>query len=198
MENASFLNLEYILVQFFQFLQSANDTTGVSSGSLGDTFGSLVQAVVILGMVLSLLFIVLIVYAQIRLLQVEHHGFHALEEKERAAHAEETEHEGGNERWNHVVALAAASSPGDWRRAILEADIMLGEILTEQGYRGVGVGEQLKDANPLQMTTLDLAWKAHKVRNEVAHGGEAYALTERDVRTTIDYYRRVFEEFGAI
>ena len=48
------------------------------------------------------------------------------------------------------------------------------------------------------MTTLDLAWKAHKMRNDVAHSGEKLPLSERDVRSTIDYYKRVFEEFGAI
>lgn len=197
MENASFLNLEYVLVRFFDFVQSAGATASTTS-SAAETLGSLVQGVVVLGMVVSLLLIVLIVYAQIRLLQVEHHGFHALEEKEHEAAAEGEENGGVNERWSRIMELAAGPSSGDWRRAILEADIMLAEVMTEQGYRGQTLGDQLKDANPLQMSTLDLAWKAHKVRNQVAHGGESYVLSERDVRTTIDYYRRVFEEFGVI
>ena len=75
---------------------------------------------------------------------------------------------------------------------------MLGDVLDNQGYAGPVVGDQLKMANPLQMTTLDLAWKAHKMRNDIAHEGEVLQLTERDVRATIDYYRRVFEEFNAI
>ena len=48
------------------------------------------------------------------------------------------------------------------------------------------------------MTTLDLAWKAHIVRNDIAHQGESYELNVRDTQTTIDYYKRVFEELGAI
>jgi hypothetical protein len=60
------------------------------------------------------------------------------------------------------------------------------------------VGERLRDANPLQFTTLDLAWKAHKVRNDIAHAGESYQLSQRDTHATIDYYRRVFEELHYI
>ena len=159
-----------------------------------------IWAVIILGMLLTLVLLVLVVYAQIRLVQVEHEGFHAIEEKEREQQYqdEEVEGSGKNDRWQRIEELAEGGSEGDWRRAILEADIMLFDVLRAQGYPGEAVGEQLKMANPIQMTTLDLAWKAHKVRNDVAHGGESLPLTERDARTTISYYKRVFEEFGEI
>lgn len=101
-------------------------------------------------------------------------------------------------RFGEVERLASSAHESDWRRAILEADIMLGEALEAQGYRGNTVGERLKDANPLQMTTLQSAWAAHKVRNEIAHGGEGYHLSERDVRGAIDNFKRVFEELGFI
>jgi hypothetical protein len=103
-----------------------------------------------------------------------------------------------NSRWQHVLELSNSTHESDWRRAIIEADIMLGDMLGEQGYRGSSIGDKLKDANPLQFTTLDLAWKAHKVRNDIAHGGENFHLSERDVRATIDQYQRVFEEFKLI
>ena len=161
------------------------------------SWATLVLAEAVLwGLVATLILVILLVYVQIRLVMVEHEGFHALEER----HTPEAEavREGGNERWEHVVALASSDNHADWRRAILDADIMLGSILAERGYPGESVGEQLRLANPFQMTTLDAAWKAHKVRNDIAHQGESYELTERDVRSTVDHYRRVFEEFGAI
>jgi hypothetical protein len=77
-----------------------------------------------------------------------------------------------NPRWERVRELANTTSESDWRLAILEADIMLNDLLKEQGYRGEGIGERLRDANPLQFATLDLAWQAHKVRNDIAHAGE--------------------------
>ena len=75
---------------------------------------------------------------------------------------------------------------------------MLGEMLEVAGYRGASIGDKLKDANPLQMKTLDLAWKAHKIRNDIAHGGEGFHLSERDTKATIDFYRQVFEESSFI
>jgi hypothetical protein len=101
-------------------------------------------------------------------------------------------------RWDDIVELASSGSESDWRRAILEADIMLSDALSAHGYEGATVADQLRMANPIQMTTLDLAWQAHKVRNRIAHDGERLDLTERDVRATIDQYKRVFEELGVI
>ena len=190
------LNLEYFLLRGQDFFAGFHVTTWPHWVLV------VVEDVLILGMVLSLLLIIFIVYALIRLHQVEHEGFHKLEahlhEDHGGHHEEEVESHGGNERWEHIVALASGPSEGDWRRAIMEADIMMYDVLEEQGYPGTTVGEKLKMANPIQMTTLDLAWQAHKVRNDIAHGGEATPLTERVAKATIDSYRRVFEEFGAI
>jgi len=189
-----FLNIEYLLVRSYEFIAGFQ---GAVAG-FPDWIHTTVYAVVITGMALSFFFIILIVYAQIKLLQTEHGGFHAMEAESHEQHEAEVEQTGRNDRWERIVELAGSGSESDWRRAVLEADIMLGDVLMEQGYEGAGVGDQLKMANPIQMTTLDLAWKAHKVRNDIAHGGEGYKLEERDVRVAIDYYKRVFEELGAI
>lgn len=194
MGGVDFLNLEYILVRLQQGFEGGTTLVSV----LPDWFFALVHTVMALGLVATFILLVLIVYVQIRLHQVEHEGFHKLE-AHAVAHAEpEVESTGKNERWERIVELANSTRESDWRRAILEADIMLGDVLAGMGYPGASVGEALRHANPIQMTTLDLAWKAHKVRNDVAHQGEALALTEREVRTTIDYYKRVFEEAGII
>lgn len=194
-QGVNFFNLEYLLTRVFDLFGSFH------IGELWATLPSWVSfwttQLVIWGMVLTLLFLILLVYFQIRLVVVEHEGFHAkevrhLHEAEIAAPPPQ------EERWKRVMELASSGNPSDWRRAILEADIMLSAVLMEAGFEGTTVGDQLKIANPFQLTTLDLAWKAHKVRNEVAHGGEAYNLTERDTRVAIDQYRRVFEELGAI
>lgn len=186
------LNLEYILLNARDFF------AGFHIESVPHGVVVAIENILIIGMVLTLIFIILIVYFVIRLHQIEHEGFHALEEHAHEHHEPEVESTGKDERWERIVALGYSAQEGDWRRAILEADIMLYDVLEAQGYPGATVGEKLKMANPIQMTTLDLAWKAHKVRNEVAHAGESQPLTERDVRATLDYYKRVFEELGAI
>ena len=193
MGNVNFLNLEYIILRIYELIVGLNvDVEEVPWQVL--YWGG--QAV-LLGLTLSVVLLAFIVYTRIRIVFVEHEGFG---KQDSGVHAkeEEPELETGNSRWEQVVLLAASPNESDWRRAVIEADVMLGDLLTNQGYRGATIGDQLKDANPLQFTTLDLAWKAHKVRNDIAHGGEGFVLTERDVRATIDMYGRVFEEFNFI
>jgi hypothetical protein len=197
MDSVHFLNLEYLVTRTYDFVRGIQfDPTVIPDWVAGFT-----HIILILGMLLSLILLILVVYAQIRMVQVEHEGFHALEEEEHEAHAHAHGPEGETHtstRWDDIVALSTSANESDWRRAILEADIMLGDVLNERGFEGASVGDQLKMANPFQMKTLDVAWEAHKMRNQVAHAGEALQLTERDVRATIDQYKRVFEEFGKI
>ncbi len=195
MEQVHFLNIPYILTRAWDFASSFS----FNLDAIPEWISNIAHDVLILGMIASLFLLVLVVYAQIRMVQVEHEGFHALEEVEHQAlvHGPIGEtHE--YTRWDDIVSLANSPNESDWRRAILEADIMLSDTLAERGFTGATVAEQLRQANPIQMTTLDIAWSAHKMRNQVAHEGEKLALTERDVRATIDQYRRVFEEFRAI
>lgn len=165
---------------------------GISANFLFST-----QQLALLGMAISVVMLALLVYFKTRLVMVEHEGLHAKEEEERAQ-MQAPEQSTKDPRWERVVALTSSGEESDWRRAIMEADVMLGELLSDKGYMGESIGEQLKLANPLQFTTLDIAWQAHKMRNALAHLGEAFPLSVRDARATVDQYARVFEEFGII
>jgi len=194
MGNVDFLNLEYIILRIYELVTGLNVDLEEVPWTVLYWGGQLV----LLGLTLSVILLAFIVYTRIRIVFVEHEGFGDKDAAVVSPLEEAPELEKGNARWENIVKLAASGDESNWRRAIIEADVMLGEMLTEQGYRGSTIGDQLKDANPLQFTTLDLAWRAHKVRNDVAHGGENFVLTERDTRATIDQYGRVFEEFNFI
>ena len=101
-------------------------------------------------------------------------------------------------RWAHVQTLINSGHESDWRQAIIEADIMLDEILDEQGYVGDSVGDKLKQVNPARFATLQSAWEAHRVRNDIAHQGSAFQLTEHIAHRTIAHYENVFREFGEV
>ncbi len=159
---------------------------------------SVANIIAIIGLTIAFVMLVLIVYVSIRLEQLEHAGFHHREMAEHITHEVHVEPEAKNPRWEGISILASSNNESDWRRAILDADIMLAELLNERGYPGATLGDQLKMANPLQFTTIQIAWEAHRMRNALAHLGEAFPLSERDARATIDQYRRVFEEFDYI
>lgn len=191
MGGVNFLNLEYFLLLVYRLFTGSNvDITQIPSQTL-----QLMTYIAWTGLALSILFLVLFVWLRGKMHAVEHAGWHKRQEKIEELERKHAVHPAKNPQWDHVVALAASPLENDWRRAIIEADIMLDTMLTGRGYSGATLGDKLKTANPLQFTTLDLAWKAHKVRNDIAHGGEQFHLTDRDAKSAIDFYRRVFEEF---
>jgi hypothetical protein len=103
-----------------------------------------------------------------------------------------------DEKWQKIVTLANSENPAEWRVAIIEADIMLEDLLRASGYPGDGVGDMLKGVEVGDMLTLDAAWEAHKVRNRIAHSGSDFALTDRETRRVVSLFEAVFREFGII
>jgi hypothetical protein len=138
------------------------------------------------------------IYAKIRygeLKEIEHAIYHEAEA------AWELRHErpgSRNSRWDVIQKRVSENSPESWRIAIIEADILLEETLTNAGYVGHSIGEKLKTANPQSFTTLQDAWSAHKVRNDIAHVGSDFVLTKKGAQETIMRFDRVFREFGVI
>ncbi|MEK7184658.1 MAG: hypothetical protein AAB683_00795 [Patescibacteria group bacterium] len=99
------------------------------------------------------------------------------------------------DRWNKAINHVESPNENDWRQSIIEADIILGDLLVKLGYRGMSIGEQLKRVEKGDFQTLDEAWEAHKIRNEIAHAGSEYKLSQSEARRVISLYRKVFEEF---
>lgn len=103
-----------------------------------------------------------------------------------------------SQRWERVLTHLGSPSPSDWKFAILEADIILDELLDASGYRGETVSDKLKRVESSQFRSLEGAWEAHKVRNSIAHEGSSFIVTEREAKRVIDLYRDTFEEFHFI
>lgn len=151
----------------------------------------------VVALLLSFLFIVGIIYSYIRTGQLSEI------EAQKMAEAEATWHEKHgaepkNRRWAEVEEHVRSNTPGDWKLAIVEADIMLGEVLHEAGYGGLTIGDQLKSASAANFRSVQDAWDAHKIRNRIAHEGADYQLTQSMSKEAVYKYQRVFEEFGAI
>ena len=75
---------------------------------------------------------------------------------------------------------------------------MLDDSLARRGYTGAGVGEKLMQVERTDLATLNDAWEAHKVRNQIAHEGSAFDISETLASRTIARYQAVFRELGAI
>jgi hypothetical protein len=103
-----------------------------------------------------------------------------------------------NKKWLGVVEHIESENENDWRLAILEADIMLEELVEVMGYQGASLGEKLKAIERSDFNTIDKAWEAHKVRNQIAHMGSDFLLSRREAERIINLFKDVFEEFHFI
>jgi hypothetical protein len=103
-----------------------------------------------------------------------------------------------NPRWEKIVTQSNSTNPSDWQAAIIDADAMLADLLQSKGYHGDGVGEMLKSVDKSDFLTLDSAWDAHKVRNQIAHPTPDFNLTTRETQRVIAEFEAVFKEFKII
>lgn len=94
-------------------------------------------------------------------------------------------------RWQKILDAVNSDQENNWKIALMDADILLEEVLTEQGYGGSGVGEKLKQVSPEQKEYVQYAWEGHKVRNSIAHQAD-YVLSQREARQAISMYERFF------
>lgn len=190
MDSVHFLNLDYVFLRIFEFFKNFDFI------ALLNSLIYFIRTIRPFAIVITLILVYISVYAYIRLKQIEKEEekkFHSLRVKEAV-------HEQGNDpvlnqKWQKVQAHINSTNPSDWRLAILEADIMLGDVLEKMGYQGDSIGEKLKGIEKSDFVTLDLAWEAHKVRNQIAHEGADFLLNDRDARRIIELYQKVFEEF---
>lgn len=79
---------------------------------------------------------------------------------------------------------------------IINADKLLDEALRCRGVRGETMGERLKSAKTL-LSDLDGTWKAHKLRNQIAHESDA-KISYEQAAAALRSFRRALKDLGAI
>lgn len=181
-------------------LKSLYDTVSGNNFSFDSLLHFLTQLWIVYSVVafiISAVFIFGIIYAYLlitQLSEIEEEKLHEEEKLWRELHSGNVE----DARWQSVQEHLESSNPNDWKLAIIEADVLLERMLEKAGYAGNTVGEKLKSASSRSFQTIDDAWQAHRVRNQIAHGGSDFVLTQKIAKETLIMYERVFKEFDVI
>lgn len=145
---------------------------------------------------LSILFIGVIIYSLVRMHEIQLHEKREMEHKIQEALARDAEIERNeNPRWRYIQTLLESPNDSDWRIAIIESDTMLEEVLAERGYEGDSLGERLKGA---AFSSVQDAWDAHNVRNQIAHEGLDFPVSQIEARRVVRMFQNVFEELNVI
>lgn len=148
---------------------------------------------------LSVIFLAIIIFSLVRLVEIQifdkeeiAHEIHTAllkeQERERVAHP----------RWHYIQTLIESPNESDWRVAIIEADSLLEEILKEKGLSGDTVSELLEGAKESGYARIQDAWDGHVVRNQIAHEGSDFLLSQIEGRRVIRMFQNFFEELRII
>lgn len=183
----NFLNLEYLFGALYTFFGN------LFSGGAID-FSQIINVIAAIFSIIAILLIAVIVYTRVRIYEInkkEHAEHKALFMQ---AHVSEDPVPMPiiNPRWEQVQKHIKSDTPADWRLAILEADLMLEDLLVTLGYKEGTIGDKLKAIEPSDFPGHDRAWWAHRVRNNIAHQGSTYILGKAEARNTIAIFEEVF------
>jgi len=99
------------------------------------------------------------------------------------------------ETWKNIHALANSSNPSDWSIAILQADVLLSDVLKNLGYEGATMADQLKITDPTHLPSIDRVWAAHRLRNVIAHD-PTEPHTQETILHALDSFEQGLAELG--
>lgn len=186
----TYLNMEYVFSKIVAFAQPiiaflADPKTWSTAG--------------IISAVLSIVCLTIIIWSIVRMVEIQiydkeevNHEIHEalMREKERSRNA--------NPRWHYIQTLVESPNDSDWRVAIMEADSMMEEVLKEKGLSGLTVSELLEGAKESGYRSIQDAWDAHLVRNQIAHDGSDFPLSQLEARRVIKMFQNFFEELRVV
>lgn len=100
-------------------------------------------------------------------------------------------------RWATIEAMAAGGGNG-LRQAVTEADKLLDHVLRQQGFAGETMGERLKSAKSRfsDYADYDATWRAHKLRNALAHE-VGFDLVPSQAKEALADFHRALSKLGA-
>lgn len=190
-----FLNVEYFFRLLYEFFTQQQGSASVSfSADILSWASTLWMLVTGLSVLVTVGLLIWFAHSNVRYHQARREEL----EKYATLSPVQAETVRDHNRWEHIRELVSRPHESDWRQAIIEADIMLDDLLSQLGYVGQSVGEKLRAVDPNRFQSLEYAWEAHKVRNRIAHEGSAFDLTERLAHRTIAQYEVVMREHGEI
>ncbi len=175
----------------------SNFFSTISDGAIWELLKSVWSVWTVISFILSAIFIYGIIYSYIRMNEYAELKTKKIEDEEKLWRQMHDPGQ-GNRRWLEVEEHVHSNNPNDWKLAIIEADVMLENMLEEAGFAGNTIADRLRSASGRSFAHIDDAWQAHRIRNQIAHGGTDFVLTQKMAQATIIQFKKVFEEFGTV
>ena len=87
-------------------------------------------------------------------------------------------------------------NPATFVTTIIEGDKLLDKAMVEMGISGKTMGDRLKKAGG-RFTNLNAVWRAHKLRNMIAHESDV-EISYKQAFNALAVYKQALKDLGAI
>lgn len=98
-------------------------------------------------------------------------------------------------RWL-AITQSAGSTTESWQFAIVGADKLVDSALRDRGIPGETMGERMKNGSA-KITNIDGVWRAHKLRNRIAHEDNVQ-VSKRQANEALKIFKRALIDLGAL
>lgn len=87
-------------------------------------------------------------------------------------------------------------NPAAFTISIIDADKLLDKAMVEMGIPGKTMGDRLKKSGS-KFTNLNAVWRAHKLRNAIAHESD-FEISYKQASNALTVYKQALKDLGAI
>ena len=99
--------------------------------------------------------------------------------------------------WKKIMKRIDSGIEAEYKLAIIEIDIMLGEILQRMGHNEGTIEKNLDKMTLIEVPNIDTLKEARKIRNGVIHDPD-YQLSKEKAKEVMDVYQATFRSLGII
>ncbi len=99
-------------------------------------------------------------------------------------------------RFLQIENKLSKDNMSSWPITIINGDKLLDRAMTEMGAPGKTMGERLKNVGD-KFTNLDAVWRAHKLRNAIAHESDL-EISYKQASNALAIYKQALQDLGAI
>jgi len=101
------------------------------------------------------------------------------------------------ENWSEIIKQAKSEKEADRKMAVIEADDIINDVLSQLGYGGDTLPEKLERLNEEIIPNLNEIKEAHKKRKEISYDPNK-ELSSQDAVNLVSVYEKVFKDLQII
>ncbi len=99
--------------------------------------------------------------------------------------------------WNKISKTLEGDDINAIRLAIIEADAVIDDLLKQIGLKGEHMADRLESLSRSNWKSVDSIWRAHRLRNEIAHS-PSFEISPRTALRAKEDYETFLLELGIL